>query len=1153
MVLDFPNLDALLLALSSGIVPKDLAVQGADVHFADDGRVWVDVEGVPRKTAAALKKLGVKGRKALPDEATRAVACWPEILPLRRRVDLPPLDKGGIGGVDDKTAVLFELPDDGLLPEVVNEVLRLGNDRQSFRVFRNGDESRVLLRIVGPPYYSLLRALEGHGSAESPRAFVEQNDRVWVQVGYSHPLAEKFQPPPGRLLLIAAPHEWTFLEEGRFRDIYDTAEFELPATSLELNEVESQSTLQVPLKLVRGGSGDVAELWVLHENGPAQLDEFVQTADDRLLARLSFAVANPPIPPLGKGGNGGVGRETVVLRLRPGKARPPVLVLDALACGAWLKLPNLFVPSGFRLHPPLRRDVIKRLLADDDKTITWLTPTGDDGGFVPHTLPDGAFRPLSDWVQYVLDRESESLNAWVQSAAFDFEPFICPDDQPDKPKSPRKQRDKSADKPADKKSTQAEQSERKKGLAGRLFHKSNKKGKSDKPAAVTLRRREPSELEKQLRAVQSAFVQSEEPLDAPDREQQWRDMAELNAALKRHNDATACWTHAFWEQETPDADDLWQWCLVEARSWKRPAAPDGCAAADSTGPAALREDVSAVEHHFDDLLSAPNPAPSAVNAAAAFLIWHAFTGNDSVEFNAQLGGLQQLFEKHEAFLPVRTAWLTWTALSKLAGDDVLMLARARDRILERLLQRGLVPNQDLPAFLHNSGAHAGERMRVVRDQLVDLHETARQWSERTLGTASPATKNYVDLIFAWGMARFGETAHAERLLNDLRPRMRSDDVHSWLFRAYEHRIKQALNSEPAAGQLPEALLEELDVMNRMERYKADRLRQHSKILEPHERIEPYRRWRQQHSDELERRLGALTDLLNRGELATQLDALLAQNHRPQDEARVVATALELAPRLGEAVAKETLERVPPLLGKVGDNIVKATLLERGLFLAAHFDQQSFVALFLAELKKLLHLRMHASLKSIESMEAVLAQSFRGLRRMGMRDDISQLLQQLDALVREFEHRMTTRHGDSGADEEPLLVLMQVAAGWLYFGREENAWPILDRVRDTLFTEKDVKPARKVPLACGYLATLGQAPVETAMPRILEVFKKLDGISGGYTTNSHYGLPQLDVVEATMLAMVSDDFTIDKTGRRWMDDDEYLIRRRIHRDTRAMMG
>lgn len=1114
MLLDFPNLATLQLALSSGVVPKDLAAQGADVRYEEDGRVLVAVDGVTRATAKELKQLGVKGRRAKKDSETVSVTCWPQILPLQA-------DSNGMPE-DDKTPVLFDLPDDGLLAEVVNEVLRLGNDRQAYRAIRVNGDDRILLRVVGPPYYSLLRALERDGRAESPRAFVEQNDRVWVQVGYRHPLADKFHPPPGQVLLIAAPNEWRFVEEARFREIYEAAELRLPESAEIVQSIDDERTIDVPLSLVRGGSEDVAELWVLHENGQEKLDAFVQSAEDKLIARLAFAVGKVE------------GRQTVVLRLRPGRGAPPVLVLDALECATYLKLPNLYLPTGRRLHPLLRRDVVKSLLASDEKSVTWLMP-GDDGAFTPQTLPESNFRPLSDWVRYVIDREHEPLEAWMQSTRFDFESFICPDEDRDRPKKPNREKAKPPKKPKEKPTSKRNTADKKKSLVGKLF---GPKSKKPDDASATAKARQPSELEKRKRALQAEFLDSDDPLDAPAREYQWRELAAINTALDQRNDATACWTHAFWETDAPDADELREWYRLEARGWEFGEK--------------LFDNIDAVAHHFDDLLSAPHPAPSSVNAAAVFLIWHTASANRNVDFDAQLGGLQQLFERHELNLPIRTAWLLWRALAKLAGDDVLMLARARDRLLGRLLQRGLVPNQDLPSFLHHSGTHTGERMRLVRDQLVSLHKTARDWTRRTLGTAAPETVQYVDLIFAWGTAKLGESTFSDRLSSEANVKLVKNDVHSWLFRAFDHRIRQARKGQPTTGQLPDALLEELEVMDRMERYKADRLRQHSKILEPHERIEPYRRWHQRYTDDLSRRLSELTDVLDRGDLTTRLDDLLKESHPPPASARIVATAMELAPRLGESVAADCLPRVQPLLNKLADPVERATLLERGLFLAAHFDQQRHVRSFLEELHKLLHRKLHTSLATIESMEAVLSQSFRGLRRMGMRDEISDLLSALGTLVHYFEKDAAKRTSNTGTTEEPLLVLMQVAAGWLYFGREENAWPILDRVRTMLFKD-DVKAARRTNLAVGYIRTLGQAQVEFALPRLTELFENLDGISGGYTTNSHYGLPQIDIVEATMLAMVSDDFTHDKDSRRWMDDDEYLVRRRIHRDVREMTG
>ena len=91
----------------------------------------------------------------------------------------------------------------------------------------------------------------------------------------------------------------------------------------------------------------------------------------------------------------------------------------AVAFRPFQRLPHLLLPCGARLQPPLRRDAVRRLLADDPDLVTWLSP-GPGGTFTPQTLPEVAFRPLADWVDYVLDHDHAALEAWVGAARFDF-------------------------------------------------------------------------------------------------------------------------------------------------------------------------------------------------------------------------------------------------------------------------------------------------------------------------------------------------------------------------------------------------------------------------------------------------------------------------------------------------------------------------------------------------------------------------------------------------------------------------------------------------------------------------------------------------------------------------------------------------------------
>ena len=97
-----------------------------------------------------------------------------------------------------------------------------------------------------------------------------------------------------------------------------------------------------------------------------------------------------------------------------------------------------------------------------------------------------------------------------------------------------------------------------------------------------------------------------------------------------------------------------------------------------------------------------------------------------------------------------------------------------------------------------------------------------------------------------------------------------------------------------------------------------------------------------------------------------------------------------------------------------------------------------------------------------------------------------------------------------------------------------------------------RPAQQyVPLVCTYIAAAGQAALDEALGRIDELFTsgRMDRLPNSMTSNFYYSLFHLNVVEAAVLTLATDDFALGPAARRWLDDDEYLVRRRIHGDMR----
>jgi hypothetical protein len=903
--------------------------------------------------------------------------------------------------------------------------------------------------------------------------------------------------------------------------------------------------LTVPLGLAPGGGNEPAELWVLPGDSAGQLDELVRSADDQLLGRLSFGVGQA------------AGRQTVVLRARPSKLPPPVLALE----GAWefrpfQRLPNLFLPCKLGLHPPLRRDAVRKLLAEDPEQITWLYPH-PDGTFTPESLPDQAFRPLADWIDYVLDHDREALQAWIQSAQFDFERFVCPDEKQPEKITHRAERDPRP------RTRAAEPSGGGAKPDGPAREKRARNAAAEGATPLfELADSTPSELEKRKKALEDQFLALEGTLDAPERLALWPQLAGVYAALQNSADATVCWVNALWEGGRDAAKQATAWAHAEwhGMTGRRFAA------------------------QLDQLLVRPQPSPPDLRALAALVIRACYQERPEPALLARLNDVRQHLQRHEGLLPVRAVWLAWAAVGKLSGGDVLALARARDRLLERLYRGGLSVELDLPSFLRFTGSRSSERFRAFRDWFLTLPERIGQWVHALYAQAptwptTPAkprdTEGYADLILAFGLARVGEATESRRCQERARELLgKCDPVHTWLLEAFGHRIEQARDGRPPGGPLPAPLLEGLEGMERLPRYSIEKLREYSRILEPEGKLEPHRRFLH-HTEELDRRLNELPDLIDRREIEEEIRELLrahAGEGAAGKRAQVVLKGVELAPRVGQAFALALLERVPEadavfareaasLEPQAASDpkastrtaqllVQRAALLEKAVFVAAHFGQSAQVQVLLGLLREVVG-RLGASEEelALEALATLAGQSFRGLRRLGLRDEIHGLLEHLTGILRGGGGPADLLQARRGS--VVLRCLLHVAAGWLYFGRDEEARPLLETARALLY-QGGLSSIPQIRLACAYVSALGQAPVELALRSIDELFGRLHRLHDGFASNSHYSLAQLSVVEAVVLAVVSEDFALGTTARRWLDEEEFLVRRRIHRDLQAAL-
>lgn len=1094
----FPSDEALQLALTGELVPVE--VQAGPVRYGRDadGAITVEPErSLTRHQLGALGKSGVRVGRGKGGEGLEAASCWAEMLPLTR---LP--------GDELQTAlVLFALPPTARVLELAGELLRLGCDRQELCFLAEGaDGVAALLRAVKPPYYTLARALD---RPEGMRAFVPSppgQERVWTELGFWHPLASSVHAPDRGLLLIAAG-QWRVVAAGPWTSLYKVLDVELPGSAEVHRPSEIRERLRVSLQLRSRARDAAATLWVLPEGGVEEVDRLVEQLPQRELDRLLFAVADG----------------TVLLRAREGRGAPPVLELPGTAYAPYFDLPNLYLPCDGRLEPPLRRETLRELLAPRPEEITWLTPDSSAGSaFTVARIADDAFAPLEEWVEYVVHAHAEQLEPWVRAAVFDFDAFESigvewserpPAPPPTEPREPKEPRRRQPERAAEVPEVDAGQPE----VALEREEAFVEQSAAELLPAVEL---PPGSSEEQtLAALERAFLESDAPAEAPERTRLWLEMARLNTALRRQRDAGLCWTRALWEAEGEAARRTAQhWSVAEA-----------LLLGDSSGGG---------ERLIDELVALDQPTPQQVRALCGQLVRAAGGRPLPPE---QLYRLQLWLDENDGGLDLRSLWLGHHALSRMVGSDALQLTRTRDRILARLF-RGLSVEQDVPTFLRfcGGGAFGADTTTVTQlvtqlEQLFEVYRTAKRKRSAVEAAASEQlTHGYVELLFAWGLARLGKSDRARELRThaaELLPQ--TDPIHAFVVQAYSARIDQALEGLPPETPLPSDLSGQLNQLGHLERFKVDRLRNASAILEPHEHLDPFQAFVEKRSDPRGEEFAPMRGMTDPAELERAVAAVMQKAIDPatstEDRARLFDGVMDFFPMLPESAS---VPHIQALVGHV-DQIPlprRCTLLEEALMLAGFFGRGGLVRELVGHLKALIG---DLGEEHVAEVARTLAQCLRSTRRVGLQDEAGELLSAAAAAI-------------TGAGTPVVLARLQLAAGLADIGLPEEAQAILGEGGRAL-KDRGLLLVDRLELTRAMAGAASHLPLSQALAELRRLTAQLPQITDSFTTNSHFCLSVIQFIEALILGYASEQLALGELGRRWLDEDEYLVRRRIHRD------
>jgi hypothetical protein len=1122
MTLHFPNWDALHFALAEGFLSAELARQSGRVSVdAHTGILFAPHANVELPVVELLKPLGISVNGAIATENSFTVEHLWQAIPLKRIT----------AHVTERTPVLFEIHDHESLTKFIQELLRLGCDRISVRTW----QAKHLVLVNGPPYYALLPALESRDGVKL-RAYVEQAPRFWVAVGWSYPLADQIHVGENQLALIAPARDWTTLSAESWTDVTDCLAIAEPReTSITAQALVEPWT--VPIRLTSASTTEPASLWVIRAAPHQRLEGLLQQLGPEVREQLSFVVTE----------------QLAVIRLRPSRAVRPSVDVPGSAYRAYLRIPNLFVPIGQRLQPPLHRETIRQLLARDLNLVHVVSESATQAVQV-ETIAEASFRPLSHYVEEVLNRDRDALHEWAWATRFAFteltndEPSIETSAAINKPS------------PAPLPKTPQEVRNPEPAVAARTRARTRlTTPKSAPPMART-----DAERRQMLTQTEEEFLNAGGALNCPPRRVLWPRLARLNADLGQPAEAALAWMHALWDSENLAPEQLWGWVAAEK------ALPT---------PELTAQDLS-------QMLSRNTPTPGDIRALASVVAWSGNATPIPPVMRQALPQIQGYLQNHEHLLPIRAVWLAWLSWARAAGGDALTLARVRDRLLNRLLERGLNPDVDLPSFLRFAGRADGDRLRAIRGWLEETRTAVMAWYARQTksNSASDPTAAYINLLFAMGFARLGEPASARTLMKQAETVLANivgdtADAHDFLLQALVWRIEEVLAGRSASGPLPPEMLDYLAQLHvernqlprandyevrRLVPYAIERLREQLRILEPQEKFDPYRQTRMER-EELISRASQLPDIRHPQLLQARINDYVRDGSRkPELLVRVLAECVAVAGRLGADAAGKLLDRVLPALDaapKTNDIPILETrlrLLERSLFFAAHFDRSDLVPGLIDRLMRFLESESASDIL-LTSNHAV-GQTLLSLRKLGLRDETLKILDRLANAVLRNRNLESLSSGPPNAWAKSLVPLLHVATGWNCLDQTSRAAPILAAARQLLdqrhrpATQKVHAPTH-VQIVCNTIMAMGMLPANEARTQIQNLFDSnlLDQLPNTLTTRSFYSRFHLNVAESVVLALASHEFALGSAARHWLDEDEYLIRQRIHRDVRAALG
>ncbi|MEN0066356.1 MAG: hypothetical protein AAGA48_29740 [Myxococcota bacterium] len=582
-------------------------------------------------------------------------------------------------------------------------------------------------------------------------------------------------------------------------------------------------------------------------------------------------------------------------------------------------------------------------------------------------------------------------------------------------------------------------------------------------------------------------------------EVQLSEPGEIEQALQ---DLQAEWT------ENPDRTDLWAPMAMLHHRLDQPREAALCWTralwdADAESRSQLIQQWAGELPQVDELPAEPDPTQ--LTAVVAHLL--------AENLESDPPEIQRWLDEHDPVLDVRSRWLARRRVAQLAGGDELALARARDDILASI-RSGLMPVRDVPAFMRTSTTP--EDRRRLAESLAGIEQGLLPLTPKTAPQA--CTRAYTRLTLAWANARLGIAEPAVQALGQAEEDLPAEDaIHMVLLGLYRAGIDEALRGLPEETPPPAAVQQQLSALAKFDRYKIDRLRNVSMgVLREPQAQNPFEAFVSEDRQEL---------------AALPPDALLpALNERLEN----------LSEDRPDRDLKEILQGIVAL-----DESDGARLLDRVL------DQAQALPGLVAVPVLVEVVGVAAALRRPSAGEATLSRLAEGLAQ-AMDEDPTDIAQPaIQSLARHLARCGLMTQGRvlfAGLQErcpaEEQVLRLRLAGALAHVGGT-----VTDEAEAglRLLEQPELPLPERLRLLSAVADLAAPMPLTNAIELWASIVPQARRVEDAYSTNTHFALSFLHVVEILAGAHVHPDRLLSAEGRSRLDADEHRVRLRIHQE------